>query len=225
MNFPDGLFADDWLLAAWLLLIPGWLWSLRTAPWRQLADQRRLNAWLAAIVLLAWMWHLNAGVRPGLNLHLLGATLMTLMFGRQLAVVGLSAVLALVTFNGAANGAIGWSAYAINALAMILVPVTIAWAIFRSVDRWLPHNLFVYILVATFFGAALNTVLSGALATLLLTTAHIYPMAKLLDDFVLSYILLAFAEAWLTGAIITLLVVYCPHCVATFDDRRHLWNK
>ena len=42
---------------------------------------------------------------------------------------------------------------------------------------------------------------------------------------ILSYVLLAFAEAWLTGALITLMVVYLPHWVGTFDDRRYLWNK
>jgi uncharacterized membrane protein len=37
---------------------------------------------------------MKAGVKPGLNLHLLGATMFTLMFGRQLAIVGFSLVLA-----------------------------------------------------------------------------------------------------------------------------------
>jgi uncharacterized membrane protein len=130
-----------------------------------------------------------------------------------------------VTFNSVPPQAIGWEAYALNAIMMIALPVCIAWAIFRLVDYWLPRNVFVYILVATFFGAALNTLLGGLVTTLLLSSAHIYPLAKLFDEFFLSYILLAFAEAWLTGAVITLLVVYCPQCVATFDDRRYLWNK
>jgi uncharacterized membrane protein len=38
-------------------------------------------------------------------------------------------------------------------------------------------------------------------------------------------VLLAFAEAWLTGAAVTLMVVYYPHWVGTFDDRRYLWKK
>jgi uncharacterized membrane protein len=39
------------------------------------------------------------------------------------------------------------------------------------------------------------------------------------------YLLLGFSEAWLNGAAITLMVVYYPHWVGSFDDRRYLWQK
>jgi len=134
-------------------------------------------------------------------------------------------VLAAVTFNSAASGNIGWLTFALNAWAMIAVPVFIAWAILRAVERWLPAHFFIYIFVATFFGAAVNTVLTGFLATLLLGVAGVYPMDMLFGDFFLSYVLLGFAEAWLNGGAITLMVVYFPHWVGTFDDRHYLWKK
>ena len=59
----------------------------------------QLNVWLGTIVVLMLVWSMKAGVRPGLNLHLLGATVFTLMFGRQLAIIGLSIVLAAVTLQ------------------------------------------------------------------------------------------------------------------------------
>jgi uncharacterized membrane protein len=225
MNFPENLFSSAWVLGAYVVLVPVLLWCLLTAPWRRLADSAQLNVWLGTIVILTLMWSMKASVRPGLNMHLLGATMFTLMFGRQLAIVGLSVVLAAVTFNSADSGNIGWSPYALNALMMIVVPVSIAWGILRAVERWLPAHFFVYIFVATFFGAALNTVLTGLVATLLLGVAEVYPMDMLFGDFFLSYVLLAFAEAWLTGAAVTLMVVYYPHWVGTFDDRRYLWKK
>ncbi len=184
-----------------------------------------MNVWLGTIVMLTLMWSMKASVRPGLNMHLLGATMITLMFGRQLAIVGLSIVLAAVTFNSVDGGSIGWLTYALNALMMIAVPVFIAWTILRLVERWLPANFFVYIFVAAFFGAAANTVLTGLVATTLLAVAGIYPTDMLFGDFFLSYVLLGFAEAWLTGAAITLMVVYCPTWVGTFDDRRYLLKK
>jgi len=225
MNFPDGLFSDGWTLGAWAPMALVWLWCLRTAPWKRLADSHQLNVWLGTVVTLTLMWSMKASVRPGMNMHLLGATLFTLMFGRQLAVVGLSVVLAAVTYNSAASGNIGWSPYALNALMMIVVPVFIAWTILRIVERWLPANFFIYIFVATFFGAALNTVLTGLVATLLLAVAGVYSTDMLFGDFFLSYVLLGFAEAWLNGAAITLMVVYFPHWVGTFDDRHYLWKK
>jgi uncharacterized membrane protein len=54
----------------------------------------QLNVWLGTVVLLILVWSMKAGVKPGLNMHLLGATIFTLMFGRQLAVIGFSLVLA-----------------------------------------------------------------------------------------------------------------------------------
>jgi uncharacterized membrane protein len=225
MNFPEGIFSDGWTFGAYVPMVLVWLWCLRTAPWKRLADSRQLNVWLGTIVVLILMWSMKANMRPGLNMHLLGATMFTLMFGRQLAIVALSVVLAAVTFNTADVGAIGWSPFALNALMMIVVPVFIAWGILQAVERWLPAHFFVYIFVATFFGAALNTVLTGSVATLLLGVAGVYPMDMLFGDFFLSYVLLAFAEGWLTGAAVTLMVVYCPDWVGTFDDRRYLWKK
>jgi uncharacterized membrane protein len=225
MNFPEGLFSSTWTFGAYVPMAAIWLWCLLTAPWQRLADSRQLNVWLGTIVVLMLMWSMKAAVRPGMNMHLLGATMFTLMFGRQLAILGLTAVLAAVTINSAATGNIGWATFALNAWAMVAVPVFIAWGILRAVERWLPQNFFIYIFIGAFFGAAINTVVTGFLATLLLGVAGIYPMDMLFGDFFLSYVLLGFAEAWLTGGTITLMVVYYPHCVGTFDDRRYLWKK
>ena len=52
MNLPDGLLADEWTVAAWLLFIPVLLLSLRRAPLRRLADTTQGNVWLGLIVIL-----------------------------------------------------------------------------------------------------------------------------------------------------------------------------
>jgi len=226
MNLPAGLFGDAWAYGAFLLLAGVLLWCLRTAPWRRLADSGQWNVWLGTIVVLMLVWSMNAGIKPGLNMHLLGVTAFTLMFGRQLAIVGLCVVLGAVTFNSAGSGReIGWQAFALNGLVMAVFPSFVADGILRAVERWLPPNFFVYIFVATFFGAALNTLATGSVATLLMAAAGVYPLPMLLDDYFPYYVLLGFAEAWLNGAAMTLMVVYLPHWVATFDDRKYLWNK
>jgi uncharacterized membrane protein len=223
MNFPEGLFANELAFGAFLPLALVWLWCLRTAPWRRLADAVQLNAWLGTIVVLMLMWSMKAGVHPGMNLHLLGAVTFTLMFGRQLAIVGLSAVLAAVTFNGVGHG-IGWLPYALNALLMAVFPVFMAHGVLRLVERWLPPNIFVYFFVGAFFNAALTTAATGFLASLLLVGAGVYSFDMVFGDYFPYFILLGFAEAWLNGAAVTLMVVYYPHWVGTFDDRRYLWN-
>ena len=225
MDFSNGLFASGWTYGAYLPMVLIWLWCLRTAPWRRLADPRQLHVWLGTIVSLALIWSIKADLRPGLSLHLLGATAFALMFGRQLAIVGLSLVLAAMTFNSAWHGSFGWQAYGMNALMMCAIPVFIAWAILRAVERWLPAHIFTYIFVATFFGAAINVVLTGLAAALLLGMASVYPIAGLFGEYLIPYVLLAFAEAWITGIVITVLVVYLPDWVGTFDDRRYLWKR
>jgi uncharacterized membrane protein len=221
MNFPADLFSDAWAYAAFAPLALVWLWCLRTAPWRRLAAPGQLNVWLGAVVVLMLLWSMKAGVRPGLNLHLLGVTTLTLMFGRQLAIAGLSLVLLGVTLNGGA----GWQAYALNALLMAALPSFLAFAMLRGVERWLPANFFIYVFIAAFLGAAVATVATGAASTALLAVAGIYPAEMLFADYFPYFLLLGFSEAWLNGAALTLMVVYFPHWVGTFDDRRYLWNK
>lgn len=180
-----------------------------------------MNVWLGTIVTLTLMWSMKAGVQPGLTLHLLGATAFTLMFGRSLAILGLSAVLAAVNFN-TGNG---WEHIGLAALVSVICPVVVAETIRVLVKRWLPANFFVYIFVTAFFGAGIAVVAVGLLSTLLFWGAGIYPLEKLLNDYFPYYFLLAFAEAWLNGAVITLMVVYVPSWVGSFDDRYYLIGK
>lgn len=221
MNFPEGLFTNAWVIGGFVVLGLVWLWCWRTAPWQRLKDSGQMNVWLGAIVVLTLLWSMKAGVKPGLNLHLLGATAFTLMFGRQLAIVGLSIVMAAVTFNGAA----GWEAYALNVLITGVFPCLAADLLLKIVERYLPPNFFCYIFCAAFFGAAIAVVSTGLLATVVLWLAGIYPADMLFNDYFPYFALLGFAEAWLNGAIITLMVVYYPHWVVSFDDRHYLFKR
>jgi uncharacterized membrane protein len=225
MNFPDDLFSDLWAFAAILPYGLFLLWAVVGAPWRRLADSRQMNVWMGTIVVLMLVWSMKAGVKPGLSLHMLGATAFTLMFGRQLALIGLSVVLAAVTFNATLKGIQGWQPFALNALALVVFPVFASYAILRFVERRLPANIFVYIFVAAFFGAAVTVVATGILTALMLWLSGAYAGELLLSEYVPFYLLLGFSEAWLNGAAITLMVVYYPHWVGSFDDRRYLWQK
>lgn len=225
MNFPDGLFSNFWAFGAILPYALILLWAVLRAPWRRLGDGGQLNVWLGTIVVLTVVWGLKAGVKPGLNLHMLGATAFTLMFGRQLALIGLSIVLAAVTLNGALNGIEAWQAFALNALALAVFPVFFTHAILRGVERFLPAHIFVYIFVAAFIAAACTVVATGALTTWLLWLSGAYAAHVLLYEYLPFYALLGFSEAWFNGAAITLMVVYFPHWVGSFDDRRYLGQK
>jgi uncharacterized membrane protein len=218
MNLPDDLLAGAWTVAAWLLFVPLFAVTLRQAPWRRLADTMQLNVWLGAIVALTLLWSLKAGIRPGLSLHLLGASVMVLAFGFRLAFIGLCIVLAAITLNGDA----GWLGYAANALLMGGVSTAAAHLVLRFNERFLPPQIFVYIFANGFFGAALSIAATGMAASLLLAVAGVYSVDYLFGEYLPYVLLLGFSEAWLSGMIVTLFVIYRPDWVASFEDSRYL---
>lgn len=221
MNLPDGLLPGAWLAAGWLLFVPLFLLAVWRAPWAALRDSSRLNAWLGTMVLLTLVWSLKAGVKPGLTLHLLGAMLCTLSFGPWLAFVALCGALAGLTLNGGA----GWQSYAVNALLMGGVGTCVGYGVLRFSERVLPAHFFVYIFANGFFGAALCIAAVATSASGLLTLAGVYSVDYVLAEYLPYAMLLGFAEAWLSGMMLTLFVIYRPAWVSTFDDSRYLRDK
>jgi uncharacterized membrane protein len=221
VNLPDYLVGEVWGWAAWSVWFLLFALAVFKAPWAHLKDSESLNLWFGMIVLLTVIWSIKAGVKPGLSLHLLGATVFTLCFGRHLAFIGLSLVLAGITLNGAA----GYFAYAANALLLAGVSVGVSHLICRQVDRYLPKHFFVFIFANGFFGAALTVIAVGLVSTLLMGLADIYDFDYLSSEYLPYFLLLGFSEAWLSGMLITLFVVYRPGWVFEFDDSLYLAKK
>lgn len=221
MNLTDDLLPAAWIWAGYLLFAPVFAWAMRTAPWRRLKDSTALNLWLGACVALMGVWSIKTGIKPGLTFHLLGATAMTLMFGPQLAMLGLTIVLSAVTLAGMS----GWQGFGWNALTMGILPIAVSYGIYWLADRKLPNHLFVYIFLNAFLGGALAIAAAGLGGTLLLHLSGAYLPAYLYHDYLPYFILMAWSEAVTTGMAITLMVVYVPHWVSTFDDQRYLYRK
>jgi uncharacterized membrane protein len=89
----------------------------------------------------------------------------------------------------------------------------------------LPRHFFVYIFINGFLGAALTIVGVGFAATALLALVGAYEWDYLISEYFPYFLLLAFSEAWLSGMMMTLFVVYRPHWVASFDDSSYLADK
>lgn len=221
MNLPDALLPHPWYWLGYLAFLPLLADSIVRGPWRRLKDPALLNAWLGTVVCLLGLWQITTGVKPGLNFHFLGATLFTLMFGPRLALAGLS----LAVLGTALYGGSGWQALGLNGLTMAAIPVAVSYWVFRFIDRYLPNHFFVYIFVSAFVGAAVALTATGLATTFLVGAAGTYPLAYLLEHYLPYYLMLAWSEALFTGMGMTLLVVYKPDWVATFDDQRYLRNK
>ena len=97
---------------------------------------------------------------------------------------------------------------------------------YRVVLRLLPRHFFVYIFINGFFRDLALTVFGvGLAATLILVIAGAYEWDYLATEYLPYFLLLGFSEAWLSGMLITLFVIYRPNWVATFDDSSYLANK
>ncbi|MDO9598188.1 MAG: energy-coupling factor ABC transporter permease [Azoarcus sp.] len=221
MNLPASLFSSTWHWVAFALSIPVLYQVALKAPWKRLRKGTQLNLLLGFAVGLSLVWSLRAGVKPGLNLHMLGAMAVTLTLGPRLAIVALALALTGITVNGA----IEWRAWPINFLLMAVVPVMIAHAIQRLVERRLPAHFFIFIFVIGFAGSALTIILQGALSSMAMVLAGAYSAEFLISEYLPYFLLLGFAEGWLSGALITMMVVYRPEWVVAFDDQIYLRNK
>lgn len=220
MNLVSEHIPATWSILLWLLLA-GLAFTLgRRLAWPMLGNRENLHVFLGATVAVLGLWLIKTGVKPGLNFHLLGATLLTLMFRPGFALLALALVTGAITLQ---NGQ--YNAYPANLLIMGGIPVAVSWLIYRLVDGKLPNHFFIYIFLNGFFGAGLAVSAVGLASTGFAAAAGAYSLAYLAEEYLPYYLLMAWAEAFSTGMLVTLLVVYRPQWVATFDDRRYIQGK
>jgi len=221
VNLPDRLFPQIWYWIGYLVFVPLLVRQIWRAPWSRLRDPALLNCWLGTVTCLLLLWQIDARIQPGITFHLLGATIFTLMFGPELALVGL----AIVVGAAAAWGTGSWQSLGLNGLTMAAVPVAVSYTLYRLIENYLPNHVFIYIFVTGFAGAGAAVSAVGLATVTLLAGAGAYPAGQLFGFYLPYYLLLAWSEAFLTGMAMTLFVVYKPKWVSTFDDGRYLRNK
>ena len=222
LHIPAFLLGDAvlWLCNALFAVVS--LFALRHMIWREfIVNTRGQHVFFGAIVLLLLMWGFKAGITPGLGFHHLGATLFTLMFGWARAIIGLTIVL-LASYGISEPD---WPSVGVNALLSIVAPVSVSYGILKLSWRYLPDNFFIYIFINAFFGAGLAVAASRVSATLVLYLAEVYPFDVLWQQSLIYLPLFMFPEAFVTGLLITIFVVYLPDWVSTFDDARYLHGK
>ncbi|HCK82549.1 MAG TPA: energy-coupling factor ABC transporter permease [Candidatus Competibacter sp.] len=220
MNLTDSLLPADLLLFAnfiWVLVL---LQALRQAPWQAFLAQPNLqHVFLGASVALFLMWIFEAGIRPALGFHFLGVTVYTLMFGWSLGVIGVSLIAVGVTLTGG-----DWSALAMNALLLGILPVSTSYGIYRLVHRYLPRHLFIYIFLCAFFNAmvAAGTVILTLVT--LLVFAESYTFDRISNEYLPFVPLYLLPEGMLNGMVTTALIVLKPGWLKTYDDEIYLKN-
>ena len=180
-------------------------------PWDVLRAPALRGPWLAALVVLPLLWAAQSRLPPDFPAALSGACLLVLMVGWPLAVLTLCAVAAAAALLAGAGAGralelAAWSG---------AVPASIALAIGMATRRWLPKHLFVYIRARAFVGTALAVVLAAALRSWVAggaAASAVFPAAWLI----------AWGEAFLTGALTAIFVAFRPQWLLTWSDARYL---
>ena len=167
------------------------------------------------------LWKINTIALPGLDYHYLGAMIITLMFGWQLAVLALHITLISVMLSNGSE----LSGYAVNLICFVYVPVMTSWLIYNIVHHRLPNHFFIYIFLNAFLGAGLALLSAIAVSSFILISGEIFSYKQLAYDYFPFIPLMIFPEGFLTGMLVTLMVVYKPDWVVTFDDTKYIHNK
>jgi uncharacterized membrane protein len=201
------LLHDDAPLAlvmlGWIVVIPGVALSL-------LAVRRQFLA-------TSFLWVLHVRSPVGLDFGLLGGALFTLVFGRARAILGLLAALALHTLMAGGS----WVNFGITGTLLAVVPACTASLLQRSIERWLPRNIFVFIFGNGLFVTLVVTALASALLLAAsLAGAHAAP--RQLNEHLAYSLLLAWGEALVSGMIFSALVVFLPQAVLTYRQDSYL---
>lgn len=209
-----------WPWAHWIFW-PIVILAVIRAPWSILAQKDSSNIFFAACAVIFLLWQLKIHVTDGLSIHLLGATVLTLMFRWRVAIIGNTFVLLGITLSSRAD----FQAFALNGLLMGVLPVAISYLIWRLNELYLPANYFVYVFVAAFLAAALSILATGLVSYQLMLMIDNDLSIEILEEYLLVYIPIMYPEAFLTGAIISIFVIYKPEWISTFDDQRYLKKK
>ncbi|WP_311065480.1 energy-coupling factor ABC transporter permease [Halomonas sp. DWK9] len=220
MSFAQSVLAPWALVLTWLLSLGIIVWCLCLRPWQPLLNDTALqHRWMAATLAVLLMWQLRAQAVDWLTLHLVFTVLMTLVFKVPLALISnvmINIAMVLVGRNE-------WALLGANVLVTGIVPALITGVVWRIVDRRLPDNLMVFLFACGFFGAALATLGGGLAAVVLIMLAGTDPEAVYLAQEYARFLpLLMPSEAFITGMLLSILLVYHPGWVATFNDHRYI---
>lgn len=222
MNLPAQLFSHDSLWLANLLFFLVLVRAVKRAEWRELfSNNIRTHALIVLVMLAPIYWHLNAGIRPGFNFHLIGATLFLLMFGWPVALLALTLVM-LVTWL---HMGIDLASLGLNGLMMLAIPMLCSETLLRFSQRNLPKNFFIFVLLNGFASAGLATIMMIAATTLVLLGLSHYTWPEIQYHYFIPAPIIIFAEAFATGAFITAFTVAQPEAVKNFSVADYLTDK
>nr|WP_228141620.1 energy-coupling factor ABC transporter permease [Marinobacter sp. X15-166B] len=208
---------SQWIITAILFFFITFR-AVLSVNWAQLRKNQALqHSFFGAAVVLALLWHMRAGLAPGLSIHIFGITAVVLMLGWGLAVIAGLLALVLVVITGREPAIM----FAANGLITVIIPALVSHRIMLWERRRGFRNFFAYIFVCGFFGAALAVAAAGVTMVVLLWLAGVYPWSELVSEYLRYLPLIMAPEGFVNGTVVTGLMVFHPERLLTLDVRRY----
>ena len=197
------------------------LWALISTRLQRVA--LTADAWPLGIMGLAQLAlpHMAGGIVEGLSFYPLLTGLSALMFGfRYSLLIALMTQLLNVLAGLGHFDTLGLSIWATHLIPTLWILTFLALA-----QRVWQRNLFVYVLVNGFFGAAFAVVFSQLFCVLSLMALGAFEWSYLSRYFLPFGLMMTFPEGFITGAFLTMLVLYRPEWLYTFRDSVYQMSK
>lgn len=202
-----------------LVLYAGiYLYVLKHIDFKLMLEHKRIqHLVLGAGVVVFVLWLFRAGIYDGLSVHFLWLSALALTLGFRYAVCISGLVLLGITIIGKES----WGMLGANGLFGVLVPIGLTYTVFTLSFHKIMRNMFVYVFVCAFFPAALGIAIKMGLIGGFYTLNGTYPWDVVVDNYEVLIPLMLFPEAMLNGMTMTLLVIYKPDWVYTFNDKHY----
>lgn len=214
MHLAPGSWSLTGLIFTNTVILAFLAWSFVGLNYRRLADSRdALPLGLMGLSMLS-LPHLSGGIVEGLAFYPLLTALSALMFGFRFTLLLSTACQALNSAAGLGH----WASLGPSLFITVIIPGLWVLAFLAGAQRWWPRNFFVYVWVNGFFGAAFGTVFCYLGAVLMLMAFGGYEWTYLSRYFLPFGLMMTFPEGFITGALLTMLVLYRPDWVYTFRD-------
>ncbi|WP_375750331.1 energy-coupling factor ABC transporter permease [Vibrio sp. HN007] len=195
--------------------------DFKMAFWPKLLQDKPFQNFCFLITIgLFFLWSAQAGIKEGLQIHFLGLTTFTLIFGMRTAfLLTIPVTLALGLTNQ-----ISFDSVAEYLFLSSLIPVLTSYSIYKLSFSYLPRNIFIFIFVAGFFNGAIT----GSVHLMANTGYQLwqgnYDWQTISDNYFIFLPLLAFPEGLLNGMAAAIMAVFKPEWLRTFSDKDYIYS-
>ncbi len=208
-----------WQILGWVAFGVSLVFCWSPLGWQKLKQEHDYQHFVfSSAIILFCLWAFKAGINKGLDIHLIGMTLLTLCHGPKIAIwIATLPLVLMVTF-----GFLPIEDAGLYAMTTAVIPAMISYSVFIISYRYLQHHLFVYFFVGGFFNGAINMVIHLCIVAFGYWITGIHSWEVIENNYLLLVLLMWFPEGMINGMGLTLLSLYRPHWLRTFYDKEYL---